>query len=78
MTRDAAPDAAGWYKLVASGIPVPAARPYATPAIVNEREEQIEFGGLSVSDDQANAGKSLATRSYDDVCRLLAGMPGDD
>ena len=78
MTRDAVPDAAGWYKLVASGIPIPATRPYATPAIVNEREEQIEFGGLSMSDDQVNAGKSLATRSYDDVCRLLAGMPGGD
>lgn len=77
MTRDAAPDPAGWYKLVASGIPVPAARPYATPAIVNEREEAIEFGGLSVSDDQVNAGLSLATRTYDDVCRLLAGMPED-
>ena len=78
MTRDAAPDAAGWYKLVASGIPIPAARPYATPAIVNETEGAIEFGGLAVSDDQAGAGTSLATRSYDDVCRLLAGMPGDD
>lgn len=77
MTRDAAPDPAGWYKLVASGIPVPASRPYATPAIVNEREEPIEFGGLSVFSDQANAGLSLATRTYDDVCRLLAGMPGD-
>ena len=31
-----------------------------------------------MSDDQANEGKSLATRSYNDVCRLLAGMPGDD
>ena len=78
VTRDAAPDPAGWYKLVASGIPVPAARPYSTPAIVNEQEGPIEFGGLSLSDDQANAGKSLATRTYDDVCRLLAGMPGDD
>ena len=78
VTRDAAPDPAGWYKLVASGIPVPAARPYSTPAIVNELEGPIEFGGLSVADDQANAGKSLATRTYDDVCRLLAGMPGDD
>lgn len=77
MTRDTAPDPAGWYKLVASGIPVPAARPYATPAIVNEQEEPIEFGGLSVSDDQVNAAKSLATRTYDDVCRLLAGMPED-
>lgn len=78
MTRDSAPDAAGWYKLVASGMPVPAARPYATPAIVNEREGPLEFGGLSVSDDQANVGRSLATRSYDDVCRLLAGMPEGD
>lgn len=77
MTRDGAPDAAGWYKLVASGIPVPEARPYATPAIVNEDGSPIEFGGLSVSDDQANVGKSLATRTYDDVCRLLAGMPED-
>lgn len=78
MTRDSAPDAAGWYKLVASGIPVPTARPYATPAIVNEREEPIEFGGLTMSDDQANDGASLATRTYDGVCRLLAGMPGDN
>ena len=77
MTRDKAPDPAGWYKLVASGIPVPTARPYATPAIVNEKEGPIEFGGLSMYDDQQNAGKSLATRTYDDVCRLLAGMPED-
>lgn len=72
------PDAAGWYRIVMSGAPLPAGKEYAAPCIVHAAESPIEFGGVSVTDDQQNAGRSLATRSYDDVCRLLAGMPGDD
>ena len=69
------PDDNGWV-LIQDDVTVPAGRPWIAPYILLGGADvpPTEFGELTMADMDAQQGSTLQTRTYHDVCVLLAGQ----